>query len=109
MNQTLSLTSTRRVPITPTRRRQLLTEFERSGLSAAEFARQQGIGYSTLCAWRARNAAKPGLCFAEVELERAPSSESIVVELGRHAQMRLSSTQQLEMAARLLKQIEAVC
>jgi hypothetical protein len=89
-----------------------LAEFERSGLSAADFARQQGIGYSTLCAWRAQSAAKPGVCFAEVELERAPSapsSEPIVVELGRQARMRLSSAQQLELAARLLKELEGVC
>jgi hypothetical protein len=47
--------------------------------------------------------------FAEIELEGACSSEPIVVELGRQARMRLSSAQQLALAVRLLKELEAVC
>lgn len=109
MNQTLSLTSTRRTPTSLTRRHQLLAEFERSGLTVAAFARQHGIGYSTFCAWRRCKASQPRLCFAEIELERSPWPEGIVVELGRQARMRLHSAQQLQLAARLLKELEAVC
>lgn len=39
---------------TPQQRAQLLEAFDRSGLSAAEFAAQNGIGASTLFAWRRR-------------------------------------------------------
>ena len=109
MKQILSLRPGRRTTTPPARRRQLLAELERSELSAAAFARQHRIGYSTLCAWRRRNAAPPSVRFAEVELERSPSPEPIIIELGRHARMRLSSAQQLELAAGLLKKLEAVC
>jgi transposase-like protein len=99
----------RRNRILPARRRQLLAEFERSELSAAEFARQQGIAYTTLCAWRRRSAAQPGVRFAEIELVGSASAEPLVVELGRQARMRLNSAHQLELAARLLKQLEGLC
>jgi len=86
-----------------------VAEFNRSGLSVAAFARQHGISYTTFWAWRRQQPAKSGLCFAEIELERSPSPEPIVVELGRQARMHLNSVHQLELAARLLKQLEAVC
>jgi len=109
MKPNLPLELTRRRNRTlPARRRQLLTEFERSELSAAEFARQQGIPYTTLCSWRRRSAAQPDVRFAEIELV-GPSAEPLVVELGRQARMRLSSVHQLELAARLLKQLEGLC
>jgi hypothetical protein len=31
-----------------------LARFERSGLSGVAYARREGLGYSTLCAWKAR-------------------------------------------------------
>jgi transposase-like protein len=109
MKQILSLTPAQRTTTPLTRRRQLLAEFERSGLSIAAFARQHGIGYSTFCAWRRRATSQPNVCFAEIELERSVLPEAIVVELGRQARMRLSSAHQLQLAARLLKELEVVC
>lgn len=44
----------------------LLREFERSGLSMAEFCRQREVGYSTMAAWR-RSARRGGGAFVEVE------------------------------------------
>ena len=43
----------------------MLREYERSGMSAAEFAKWSGMKYTTLCGWlqrhrRAVSAAKPG-------------------------------------------------
>lgn len=38
-------------------RAQLLAAFDRSGLSAATFARQHGLDYTSLCGWRQRRAA----------------------------------------------------
>ena len=115
MNQILSLTRTSRGPVCPTRRSQLVAEYEHSGLSIADFARKHDLRYQTFYAWLAQRAgkppraAKPKVCFAEVELEPAGMSEPIVVELGGQARMRLSSAQQLGLAARLLKELEAAC
>ena len=44
----------------------LLREFERSGLSMAEFCRRREVGYSTMAAWR-RAARRGGAAFVEVE------------------------------------------
>ena len=115
MNQSLSLTRTARPATSPARRRQLVGEYERSGLSIAGFAREHDISYQTFYAWVAQRAgkrpraAKPKVYFAEVELEPAGMSEPIVVELGRQARMRISSAQQVGLAARLLKELEAAC
>jgi transposase-like protein len=113
MNQTLSITAAPRTSLM--RRRELLAEYERSGLSIADFVRKHGIRYPTFYAWLAqseakpRSAIKPKVCFAEVEVEPTGSSEPIVIELGQHARMRLSCAQQVGLAARLLKELEAAC
>lgn len=44
----------RRQRYTEAARRGHLARFERSGLSGVEYARREGLGYSTLCAWKAR-------------------------------------------------------
>jgi hypothetical protein len=106
MKPTPSLTVTR---TSPHQRRQILAAFERSGLSAAAFARQHEIGYSTFCAWRRQEATKPNLRFAEVEWVSAPSTEGLVVELGQRTRVRLTSREQIELAAALLQRWEAAC
>lgn len=108
MNPPLSLTETR-TRTSRSRRRQLLAAFERSGVSAAAFARQHGIAYTTFCSWRRRRPAKPAMAFAEVELLRPATPEAIVVELGSQARVRLSSRGQLELAVCLLQRLEATC
>ena len=109
MKPSLSLTSPR-TKTSPSQRCQLVAAFERSGLSAAAFARQHGIAYTTLCSWRRRRRpAMPEVGFAEVELVRPPSPEPIVVEWGSRARMRLSSHAQLELAVSLVKGLEAAC
>lgn len=55
-------------------RAQVLVAFDRSGLSAAAFARQQGLNYTTFCGWRQRRAkANPSPAFVQVELAPAPT------------------------------------
>jgi transposase-like protein len=51
-----------RVRTTKEQRRTILAEFERSGLSAAQFAQRAGVKYSTLAAWvqRYRRTKRPG-------------------------------------------------
>ncbi len=87
-------------------RQQLLAEFDRSGLSAAAFAQQHHIADTTFCSWRPRRARSPPVAFTEVEIVRARTPEPLVVELGPHARMRVTSPEQLEMAAGLLKHLQ---
>jgi hypothetical protein len=47
-----------RVRVTRERREALLDEFERSGVSGAQFARLAGIKYSTFAAWVAKRRRK---------------------------------------------------
>jgi len=115
MNQNLSLTRTARPATCPTRRQELVAEYECSGLTIAGFARKHDIRYQTFYAWVAQSAGKPPktaqpkVSFAEVELEPGGRPEPIVVELGRQARMCLSCAHQIGLAARLLKELEAVC
>ena len=88
---------------TPARRTQLLAKFDHSGLSAAAFARQHGIGYTTLCGWRHRRAkAKASPAFVEVELPGPAAAAELLIEVGAYARLRISSAGQVELAARFL-------
>jgi len=69
------------------RRRELLAAFRASGLTRRAFARQEGIRYTTFCAWvqweeradrRPALAAKAAVRFAEVAL---PASVAQVLEV----------------------------
>jgi transposase-like protein len=85
------------------RRAQLLAAFERSGLSAAAFARQHGLRYTTFCGWRQRRTqAKTVSAFVQVELAAAPAASGLVLELGDRARLRIESASQLPLAAQLL-------
>ena len=56
-------------------RAQLLAAFDRSGLSGADFARQQGVHYTTFCGWRQRRDRGPASpAFVQVELTPPPPS-----------------------------------
>jgi hypothetical protein len=99
-----------RRPRTPLRRRtQLLAAFDRSGLSAAAFARQHGIGYTTFCGWRHRQAkAKSPTAFVEVQLSEPTAAIALRIELGAHAHLHLHSASQIELAARFLHRFNAL-
>jgi transposase-like protein len=85
------------------RRNELLAAFERSGLSAAEFARRHGLRYTTFCAWRQRRDRGQGSpAFVQVELASPTPSAELVIEMGV-ARLRLVSVTQLPLAARLLQ------
>jgi hypothetical protein len=89
--------------VTATRRTQLLADFEQSGLSAAAFARQHQIRYTTFCGWRTRRSpSQRPPPFVEVELAAPATSEVWVVELGGQARVRLQSPGQIALAAQLL-------
>jgi hypothetical protein len=95
-------------------RAQLLAAFERSGLSGAAFARQQGILYTTFCGWRHRQTkARPA--FVQVELaapQPKPQPEpascaQLVIELGPVARVRLTSPSQIALAVQLLHTLDS--
>jgi len=89
-------------------RAQLLAKFERSGLSAAAFARQQGLNYTTFCGWRERQAkAEPSPAFVQVELPPPEVLAELIIELGASARMRIANAGQIALAARLLQTLNA--
>ena len=84
-------------------RAQRLAAFDRSGLSGADFARQQGVHYTTFCGWRQRrDRGQSSPAFVQVELVPPPPSAELVLEVGA-ARLRLVSPAQLPLAARLLQ------
>ncbi|HEV2331272.1 MAG TPA: hypothetical protein VGY56_21020 [Verrucomicrobiae bacterium] len=86
------------------RREQLLDEFERSGLSAAEFARRNGLTYTTFCGWRKRwEKAKALPSFVQVEVGPCAGTEDVVIEAGTQAWMRINRTGQIGLAAALIE------
>lgn len=90
------------------RRSQLLAAFDRSGLSAAAFARQHKINYTTFCGWRQRRArTKASPAFVQVEVAPAEAASELLIELGVHARMHISSAGQLALAARLLQHLNS--
>ena len=97
----------RRAPRTDAARRtQLLAAFDRSGLSAADFARQHGVHYTTFCGWRQRrDRGKQSPAFVQVELAPPTPASELVIEMGA-ARLRLGSVEQLPLAARLLQLLQ---
>jgi len=103
MKQTSVSPRRRAVRTGAAQRAQLLAAFDRSGLSAAEFARQQRVHYTTFCAWRRqRDQVKASPPFVEVELAPPAQPAELVLEVGV-ARLRLGSEAQLSLAARLLQ------
>jgi hypothetical protein len=87
------------------RRAQLLSAFDRSGLSAAAFARQHQLNYTTFCGWRQRQAkgkAPPG--FIQVEVAAPSAPVELLIELGVSARLRITSVAQVALAVRLLRE-----
>ena len=98
----------RRPRTTPARRTQLLARFDRSGLSAAAFARQHGLNYTTFCGWRQRRSAvKASPDFVQVELPSPATPSELVVEWGTSVRIRLTDARQIAMAAQLLQALNA--
>ena len=90
-------------------REQLLEAFDQSGLSAAEFARQHRLNYTTFCGWRQRRDKTKGLpAFVQVEVAPQPAPAELLIEVGAAARIRLQSEGQITLAVRLLHHLNAV-
>jgi len=85
----------------------LLAAFARSGMSAAAFAREHGVRYATFCNWRHRARSQPAPAFVQVELPEAIVPAELLIEVGTHARLRITSAGQLEPAAQLLRHLNA--
>lgn len=103
MNETNSLP--RRSPEAAARRERMLSAFKRSGLSAYAFARKQSLPYSTLIQWIKKPKAK-GIAFTEVQLPHH-ATEPLILEVGPHARLRLTSSSQIALAVEFLKRFQA--
>jgi transposase-like protein len=91
---------------TAEQRAKLLAAFDRSGLSAAAFARKHQINYTTFCGWRQRRdraACTPE--FVQIELPAISESSSLIVEAGAEIRLRICSPAQLELAVELLRRL----
>ena len=106
----------RRPRIDAARRTQLLAAFDRSGLSVANFARQQGIHYTTFYGWRQKTRAGLSPDFVQIDLSaKALAKEELpvpaapvelVIDLGAFARLRLTALEQIPLAARLLQTLD---
>ena len=108
MNQSNSSQSSQQRALGALRRNQLLTEFDRSGLSAAAFARHHDIHYTTFCGWRQRrdkSMASPQ--FVQVDLPRPSTTDELIVELGHSATIRVGSLTQARLAAEVVRHLNA--
>ena len=123
--QILKTDALARVRTPASRRRELLEEFDRSGLSGAKFAALAGIKYSTFATWAARRhhlhppdppspAQKDGAAqvrWLEAVLDQAQgqpgrNSPVLAVRLSGGACMEIGSSNQIELAAALLRVLE---
>jgi transposase-like protein len=109
-----------RVRASKEQRRLILAEFERSGVSAARFAKQTGLKYSTLAGWLQRyRRAKPGgrarpvrLLEAVVEQASKPGPQNkgvLVLQLPGGARVEISEVKQAALAAALVGELARSC
>jgi transposase-like protein len=95
-------------------RRIILGEFERSGLSAVQFAQQTGLKYSTLAGWLQRYRRSAGRTRSVRLLEAVVESNSgdklpLVLELPGGAKVEIKDAQQAALAGALLRTLAKPC
>ena len=92
-------------------RRLILAEFERSGVSAVQFAKRSGLKYATLAGWVARErrsktasqAPPVRLLEAVVGPAQGGTSSSLLVQLPSGARVEVNNMQQAALAAELIR------
>jgi len=84
---------------------ELLAAFDRSGLPAAAFARQQGLNYTTFAAGA---TAGPSSGFVQVELPSPATPAELMIELSAHARVHISCASQIQLVARLLQALNTM-
>ena len=110
-----------RVRVSRQRREQLMEEFERSGMTGAQFAKTVGVKYSTFAFWRQeQRRGKPALVkeglpgktatveWLETVIDKAQASgpaasSALIVRLPSGATIELGGAAQAPLAAALLR------
>jgi transposase-like protein len=101
-------------------RRVILAEYERSGISAARFAKQTGLKYSTLAGWLQRyrrtkpqaRARQVRLLEAVVEQAQGPGGQNpavLVLQLPGGVRMEVADERQAALAAMLVRALARSC
>ena len=104
-----------RVRTSKEQRRVILAEFERSGMSVAQFAQRSGVKYSTFAAWvqRYRRTKRPGLKppvrLLEAVVAQAPLSSALQVQLPGGARLEIREAGQVALVAALVRALEKPC
>lgn len=119
-NVPVTVDSKGRVRVSKAQRDLILAEFERSGVSAAQFAQRTGLKYSTLAGWLQRyRRAKPQRRAQTVRLLEAVVEEKpgggdknplpLMLELAGGAKVHIQDAQQAALAAALLRALAQPC
>jgi len=118
-NVSVTVDAKGRVRVSKEQRRAILAEFERSGVSGAQFAMRAGLKYSTLAGWLQRyrrGKSKPPsqpmrLLEAVVEPAGATGHGAGVVVLRWEggAQVEVSDARQIPMVAALIRALAKPC
>jgi transposase-like protein len=104
-----------RVRTSKEQRRLILAEFERSGVSAAQFAQRTGLKYSTFAAWvqRYRRPKRAGLKspvhLLEAVVAPAPLGSPLQVQLPGGARVEVREASQVPLVAALIHALEKAC
>ena len=115
-SEILKLDEVGRVQTPPEKREAMLAEYDRSGMTGAQFARFFGVRYSTLMYWLQKRRKEAGhgeqvaaprpdhprWLEARVEGEVA-NSENVVVEMGGGVRLLVGSRVQAALAGELLR------
>ena len=116
----VTLDSKGRVRVSSEQRRLVLVEFERSGISAAQFAKLGGIKYSTFAGWlqRQRRAKPKGqprpmrlleAVLAEAETAGSKNPLALAVELPGGVRVEICAVEQAPLVAALARALTRPC
>jgi hypothetical protein len=114
----VTLDSKGRVRVAKEQRRLVLGEFERSGISAARFAKLTGIKYSTFAGWlqRQRRTKPKGQArtvrLLEAVVEQAQGGGGhlpLTLELPGGSQVEITDAKQLPLVAALVRALAQPC
>jgi len=104
-----------RVRTSREQRRLILAEFQRSGLSTAEFARRTGLKYSTFALWvqryrrPKRPARKAPVRLLEAVLTTSTPATALPVQLPGGARLEIREAGQVPLAAALVQALARSC
>ena len=104
-----------RVRASEEQRRAILAEFERSGLSAAQFARRSGLKYSTFAGWlqryrrRKRPRLKSAVRLLEAVVGPAPLNPALELQLPGGVRLEIREASQVALVVALVRALGKPC